>query len=563
MANTTTLSNRTPSAVHDEKYTVQSEADRIFRDIILRDSRLKLPSGIENAAAKVTFDKSVTELPVLPTPLKMTESCSALWALVAALTIVIAEERYGVQQGAVVNSEAATLFLMSSMLVSVDGKSISDPSIASRYMKYDLGRSRETYRRLATNIYPTKDGRFFHLHGSMNATHTLQMLGAKDSNPELDEASAIDFFVSEVKKWDSADIDRVANEQFRQAGTICLTPEEFTNSEQGREVAKSGLYDFEKLSGTKTSPVPWPAASGSLRRPLEGIKMIDVSRVIAAPTIAKLAALFGATVIRVSFDGNPDMGPLLVDGNLGKRDVNINLKTEEGRVTLKELIKDCDIFLDGYRPGALERLGFGPEAVQKIAEEGGSKGIVYIRENCYGWSGPLRNRSGWQQISDCITGASYLQGKFLGHDEPVVPLIPNSDYQTGLIGIIGIMAALIRRNKEGGSYLISVALNYYNLFLITLGLEPPEVQKELQKRHAALQLRHYDDMHRLVAKTFVSVQKNDPQIFKNEYFQTIEARLGKKGENMRFVGPAVKFDETRLQYDIGSCFCGEDEARWP
>jgi hypothetical protein len=57
------------------------------------------------------------------------------------------------------------------------------------------------------------------------------------------------------------------------------------------------------------------------------------------------------------------------------------------------------------------------------------KGIVYIRENAYGWKGPFAMRSGWQQISDCLTGVSWLQGKFLGLDEPVVPLLPNSDYQ--------------------------------------------------------------------------------------------------------------------------------------
>jgi crotonobetainyl-CoA:carnitine CoA-transferase CaiB-like acyl-CoA transferase len=156
--------------------------------------------------------------------------------------------------------------------------------------------------------------------------------------------------------------------------------------------------------------------------------MIDISRVIAAPTIAKMAALFGATVIRVSCSSQPDMGSLLVDGNLGKRDVTLDLKSAEGKETLKKLLEDVDVILDGYRPGALERLGFGPKYVFELAQRRG-KGIVYVRENYYGWKGSRVQRSGWQQISDCDTGVSWLQGKFLGLNEPVVPLLPNSDYQ--------------------------------------------------------------------------------------------------------------------------------------
>ena len=259
------------------------------------------------------------------------------------------------------------------------------------------------------------------------------------------------------------------------------------------------------------------------------------------------------------------MGPLLVDGNLGKHDVTLDLKSDEGKSALRSLIKDCDIFLDGYRPGALERLGFGPAAVQKIAEDNGHS-VIYIRENCYGWAGPLSHRSGWQQISDCVTGVSWLQGKFLGLDEPVVPLLPNSDYQTGLVGLIGIMAALLRREREGGSYLLSVALNYYNKFLLSVGEYPQEIQETLKRTYKDLpvmKLRHYDDMPRLVGKTLMSLKMANPQIFKKEYFWSMPARLGKESEIMTFVGASANFSETTLRYDVGSCFLGEDEPKWP
>ncbi|EXJ90174.1 hypothetical protein A1O3_03243 [Capronia epimyces CBS 606.96] len=552
-----------------EDGSVQDEAERIFRDVLLKDERLQLPANIGQFVKATTIDRTTTQQPVLPGPSKMTETSTALWALAATLGNLISHERYGIVQQVSVDSDAATLFLVSSALVTVGGKTLQEPSIARRYIQYDRGNSRETYRRLSTNIYPTKDGRWFHLHGSMDATQTLTMLGLPPSKPELDEQAAINLFSSVTREWEAARLDRTANEQYRQAGIICYTPEEFRETEQGRAIASHSLYVLKTLPSPTPTPTPvaWPAPSpSSTRRPLEGIKILDLSRVIAGPTITKLCALFGATVVRISCLSNPDMGPLLIDGNLGKRDVALDLKSEDGKSVLRRLIKDADVFVDGYRPGAMERLGFGPAAVQALAE----KDIVYVRENCYGWAGPLSQRSGWQQISDCVTGVSYLMGRFLNlpDSEPVVPLIPNSDYQTGLIGLIGIMTALVARNQQGGSHRLDVSLNYYNQFLLAQGEYSTAIQDRLRAQYAGtpvLGLRHYDDMYRLVSKTLLSVKQKSPQIFKKEYFTSLPARLGgEPGETVTFVGPPIAYSgETRLKYDVGSCFLGADEPEWP
>lgn len=177
---------------------------------------------------------------------------------------------------------------------------------------------------------------------------------------------------------------------------------------------------------------------------MQGLRLLDLLRVIAAPTVAKLAALLGATVIRVSCTTQPDMGPLLIEGNLGKRDVSLDLKSEKDRQTLRQLILDADIALDGYRPSALERLGFGESYLRTLARRRG-RGIIVVCENCYGWHGPLASRSGWQQISDCFTGVAWGMGEFLGLEEPIVPPLPNSDYQTSIAGLLGILAAVNRR----------------------------------------------------------------------------------------------------------------------
>lgn len=310
-------------------------------------------------------------------------------------------------QNVSVSTDAASLFVFSSALVNVAGKQLQDPEIAKRYVIYDKGHAFDTYRRLATNIYPTKDSRFFHLHGSMNATPTLTMLGLP-ADRSVSEDQAIEDYIATVKQYDAEWLDIESNEHFRQAGTICLTPEEFTLSEQGKAIKDDPIYLLELKPAPGLNSVPWPTTSpSSTLRPLEGIKIIEIARVIAAPTISKLAALFGATVVRVSCLTEPDMGPLLVDGNLGKYDVSLDLKTFEGKKALDKLLEDADVLLDGYRPGALTRLGYSEAYIHEIGKRRG-KGIVYIRENCYGWKGPFQHRSGWQQISDCVSAPYYF-----------------------------------------------------------------------------------------------------------------------------------------------------------
>ena len=91
-----------------------------------------------------------------------------------------------------------------------------------------------------------------------------------------------------------------------------------------------------------------------------------------------------------------------VDGNMGKHAAEIDLKTSQGRQTFETLLADADVVLDGYRPGALERLGYGSAALARIAKERGH-GIVYVNENCFGYEGEWASRPGWQQIADCVS----------------------------------------------------------------------------------------------------------------------------------------------------------------
>ncbi|OTA70770.1 CAIB/BAIF family enzyme [Hypoxylon sp. EC38] len=550
-------------AESEENYTIQKEASRILHSVLLTDSRLQIPDSVKAAASHTSFDNSALSAPFLPAPVKCTELSTALWALLATFGNAIASERYNLpNQKVVVNSDVASIFLISFWLMRVGGKPVSDPSLVKRYSIYDTTQQFTFWRRLVTNLYPTRDGWWFHLHGGLNSDRSLRMLGLPTHKNVADEMEAINGLSESVRQFDAEWLDIEANEYWRQAGGICLTPEEYRETEQGKAVANDGLYLLEEFPHEKLPPVPWPKVDTKTYRPLEGIKIVDLTRAIAGPTIAKLAALFGATVIRVSNVKLPDLGIVLMESNLGKRDTHLDLKTEEGRAALLHLIQDADVVLDGYRPGALEKLGFGPTYVHEIAKRRG-KGIVYARENCYGWKGPWKHRSGWQQISDAVTGIAWLFARMWDSDEPTMPFLPNSDFQTGIVGCIAVMNALDKRAKKGGNYLVSMSLNQLNSFLISLGAQSPEVQQSLRKMWPKMRLRSYDDIHRQMRVLLSDLREKTPQLLNPKYFNTIKADLGVPDEEMVFVGPAATYETTKLGYDLGSCLRGTHEAKWP
>ncbi|KAL4862566.1 hypothetical protein BDV12DRAFT_190333 [Aspergillus spectabilis] len=534
-------------------YSLRSESARILHDRLLDGGKIDFPESFKEAAQHIRFVGG-DDSPFVPTPLKMTESSSALNALVAVAASAVAKDRYGVDyQDIEVNTDVATLFLMSLILPTVNGQSVlQHPQIVAECQKGDLYQMRKPIHRQCTNIYKTKDGRWFHLHGSMNAAHTMQMLGVSEQDVTDEEAFMI--YAEKVAQWNAEDIDKAANEQHRQAGVVCNTPEEFFASEHGRAMVQEPLYRLKPHIAPRK---PWPPTKNT-SRPLEGIRVIDFSRVIAAPVVSKILAVLGAEVIKVTSNALPDITSTWVDLSTGKRDVNLDLKSQEGLAIFESLIKSSDILIDGYRPGVLKRLGFDHDALRKV-----NTSLIYFRENCYGFKGPFADRSGWQQISDCLTGIAWLQGKFLGLDEPVVPLLPNSDYQMGLAGATAVIHALFLRTKGDMSFDIDISLTQYNIWYYGLGAYTPEQQKALRARNSELHLRHYDEMSRLIMKTRAAIQKCRPDIFEHpEYFQKMSGLEWGIKDDILILIPPFKLAKSVLVYDVPSGCRGRSRPEW-
>lgn len=261
----------------------------------------------------------------------------------------------------------------------------------------------------------------------MNPDPSLESIGLPKEMDSSSLEESLKPFMEKMAQIDSAEMQSIATDKYRQAGTICWTTEEFRNSEHGKANAHVGLFEIRSHQ-TSQKACWWPdSPQTSARRPLAGLKVVDLTRVIAAPAITRGLAELGASVMRVTAPHLVDYSSLHCDLNWGKWNCHLDFRKEEDRATLRELIKEADVVVSAYRPHVLDKWGFGEKDILELCKER-ERGIIYARENCYGWHGPWAGRSGWQQISDACCGVSMEFGRAMGNDEPVTPVFPNSDY---------------------------------------------------------------------------------------------------------------------------------------
>ncbi|TRX98961.1 hypothetical protein FHL15_000303 [Xylaria flabelliformis] len=518
------------------EYSVPQEAKSLFEDGILRNPLHKgLPSEIEAVAQHVHFEGS--SRPSIPINWRFAESISALKAFEATMLNLLVSRKYNVEPSEItINTDHATLFIMSPMVARwlKDGQptqiDLFGSEMARLFPNQDLHRVNDgLHRTLATNIYKTKDG-------SMNPDPTLTALGLPLFGKEDDTYdSVVETIQAKVSQLDSAEIDQLMNDQYKQAGTIAWTSEEYFASEHGQANERIGLYE---LSKTGSQPASWWPTNNSYPpspgRPLASLKVVDLCRVIAGPTIGRSLAEMGASVMRITSPHITDLSALHQDLNWGKWNASLHLKDEDDKEKLRALIREADVVVDGYRPGVMERLGFGREAIFDLVKHR-ERGIIH----CCGVSG------------------SYA--KAMGNEsEAVTPVFPNSDY------CAAVLDALIKRAQDGGSYGVDVSLNYYSQWLVrSCGTYSDEVWQEVWQRHGSPTFRHYHAMpYLLPAMMKLLVQHDSETLFKPSFFQMVEA----KHLATSFIRPKpiANFSSgLELKYHVGTRGNGVDQPVWP
>lgn len=204
--------------------------------------------------------------------------------------------------------------------VDPDGEAIGYPE-RSGYDKYfkdtDLHKQASNFHRAsATNIYRYKDERYFHLHGSMNPESTQDSLGLPRESVADSVEESWKPYTDAVGELDSAEMQRSASDVYKQAGTICWTTEEFGESEDGKKNAHIVLYEIHDVKNENQPACWWPdCPQTSAQRPLAGLKVVDLTRVIAAPALTRGLAGLGTSVMRVTAEHITDMSALHVDPN--------------------------------------------------------------------------------------------------------------------------------------------------------------------------------------------------------------------------------------------------------
>ncbi|EMR82315.1 hypothetical protein ACHAP3_005055 [Botrytis cinerea] len=562
-------------------YSVPEESKKVFQRGILENPTIipNLPKDFQDHAKKIKFEGE--DAPTLPINWRFAESISSIKALEATVLLSLLKKKYGVEpKEVIINTDHAQLFIMSTLLweINHEGAKVTlfngtDPNsengklLAKWFPSTDIHRLQGTHHRAScTNIYKTKDGRYFHLHGSMNPDPSLDSIGLPHEMDQPSIEASWNPFIEKIGEIESDDMQRIASDEYKQAGTICWTKEEYRNSEHGKANANTGLFEIRHHPNTNQIASWWPETEQtSPKRPLAGLKIVDITRVIAAPAIARGLAEMGASVMRITPPHLQDYSQLHCDLNWGKWNTHLDFRNEDDLEKAKELIRDADVVVTGYRPGVLDKYGLGNDGIRELVKDR-SRGIIIARENCYGWHGPWSYRSGWQQISDANCGVSMEFGRAMGNNEPVTPILPNSDYCAGVSGIVGILQALIQRSETGGSYEMDVALNYYSQWLVnSCGMYTQEVWEDLWSRNCKPVFRHYHNMNYTMPRLFQTLIKSGTgkTILRDEFFENRETKA--VGVTIRTVKPILRFPnkEVDLRYNVGTRSNGIDAAHWP
>lgn len=342
-------------------------------------------------------------------------------------------------------------------LVAVDMRHAAAEFRSERYLKVEGRPERGVWDKVA-GVYRVGDGRYVRVHANMphHRERTLRFLGA-----EYDRASV----EAKLQDWAGEALETAAAEN-GMVITMMRSPEEWRAHPHGQAVGQLPLYEIIRIGDAP------PRERAPAERPLTGIRVLDLTRVIAGPVCGRTLAAHGADVLSVTGPGIPDMESLIMDGGRGKLRTEIDLAQEAGRETLRELARRADVFVQGYRPGAIAAKGFSPEALAEI-----SPGIVCVSLSAWGHAGPWANRRGFDSLVQNANGLNDAEAKAAGVDGPKELPCQALDHGTGFLMAAGAMMALKRQAEEGGSWLVRVSLAQTGEWLWKLGRQPVEALK--------------------------------------------------------------------------------------
>ena len=333
--------------------------------------------------------------------------------------------------------------------VSVDMRNAAIEFRSERYLRVD-GKPYDEYHDDIAGLYRCGDGRWVRLHTNLphHCSGLLALLGCEHSRAAVQRA---------LDRWQGEALETAAAE----AGlvvTACRPFAEWDKHPQGRAVASLPVISIERLG--EAPPMPLAAAE----RPLTGIKVLDLTRIIAGPVCGRTLAAHGADVLLVTAAHLPSLHPLVIDTGRGKLSTALDLRQAGAREALAALIRDADVFVQGYRPGAIAGFGFGPQEVARLRP-----GIVCVSLCAYGHDGPWADRRGFDSLVQTASGFNVAEAEAFGASRPKELPCQALDHATGYLLAFATMTALARRAIQGGSWHVRASLAQTGCWLRQLG----------------------------------------------------------------------------------------------
>jgi len=436
--------------------------------------------------------------PVLPTSFRIGAAGAATLAATGLAAADLWELRTGRRQAVAVDLRQATASLRSGHYMRMNGERVP------------------TERAGLMGTYPAKHGRWSYLHCNFpnHRAAALKVLGV----PEDREAVA-----RAVAGWDALELEE-AIIAAKGAGGMVRSMAEWAAHPQAAAIAALPVMEIVKIGDSPAEPLP----PGD--RPLSGIRVLDLTRVLAGPTCARTLAEHGADVLKITAAHLPSLGYQEYDTGHGKLSAQLDLRERGALDTLRGLVRDADVFSQGYRPGTLGGRGLSPEALAALRP-----GLVYVSLCAFSHADPWATRRGFDTVVQTVSGITDRQGALFPGASPGPQFYPVSaiDYLTGYLMAFGTMVALARRARAGGSWLVRISLAQVGKWLVDRGEVPDAALKDVPKEFPAADIERWS--------------------------RDSDTPIGR----LRHLGPTVRLSETPPRWARPTVPLGHHQPVWP
>jgi crotonobetainyl-CoA:carnitine CoA-transferase CaiB-like acyl-CoA transferase len=305
-----------------------------------------------------------------------------------------------------------------------------------------------------SGLYRAADG-WVRVHANFqhHREGALRLLGLDPASARRQDAEAA------MLAWKAQAFEDAA----AQAGLVATalrTFSEWDATPQGEAIAAQPLFTIDRIGDAAPLALP-PLDDG--RRPLEGVRVLELTLIMAGPVGGRALAAYGADVMLVNAPHLPNI-EAIADTSRGKRSAHADLREEAGRAALDGLLRQAHVFVQGYRPGGLRSLGFGPDDAARRRP-----GIVYVSLTAYCAQGPWAGRRGFDSLVQTAMGFNDAEGAAAGQGRPRPLPMQILDQATGYLIAFTAAAALRRQRAEGGSWHVQLSLAQTGQWLRSLG----------------------------------------------------------------------------------------------